>query len=188
MAAVARRIGRAPDVMTSAAAGPEPFLMPGASDMESRYCGTWRAPELLGLARPSRQWSTSKTRKEETVAKTWWLVLMVTGTESDGVVGMRAPGQPRRQETKQASKRKEEEAEEEEEEEEEEEDPAQKRRKCSRGPRWGTGTEASAPRHCPLACGVDLALVREARHCLVPGVQTAQTPTPTSRYTACTLR
>ena len=98
--------------------------------MEMRYCGTSRAQELLGLAHPSRQWNRSKTRKEETVAKTRWLVLMVTETESDAVVGMRAPGRPRRQETKQASKRKEEEAEEEEEEEEKEEEPPQKRRKC----------------------------------------------------------
>ena len=62
------------------------------------------------------------------MAKTRWLVLMVTETETDAVVGMRAPGRPRSQETKQASKRKEEEAEEEEDEEEEEEEPAQKRR------------------------------------------------------------
>ena len=32
---------------------------------------------------------------------------------------------------------------------------------------------------CPVACGVDLVLVRAARHCLVPGGQTAQTPTST---------
>ena len=47
------------------------------------------------------------------MAKTWWLVLIVTETESDAVAGMRAPGRPRTQETKQASKarkRKEEEA------------------------------------------------------------------------------
>ena len=112
--------------------------MPGAPDMELRYCSTSRVQELLGLAHPSRQWSRSKTRKEEPVAKIRWLVLIVTETESDAVVGMRAPGRPRRQETKQASKarrRKEEEAEEEaeEEEEEEEQEPAQKRRKCRRG-------------------------------------------------------
>ena len=127
MAAVVRRSGRAPDVMKSVAAGPEPLLMPGAPDMESRYCSTSRAQELLGLAHQSRQWS--KTRKAETVAKAQWLVLMVTETESDAVVCMRAPGRPRRQETEQASKRKEEEAEEEEEEAKEEE-PARKRRKC----------------------------------------------------------
>ena len=144
MAAVARRSGRAPDVMKSVAAGPEPVLMPGAPDVELRYCSTLRAQELLGLAHPSRQWS--KTRGAETMAEARWLVLMVTETESDAVVGMRAPGRPRRQETEQPSKRKEEEAGEEEEEEEEVE-PAQKRRKCSRGPRWGTGTVASAPRH-----------------------------------------
>ena len=67
MAAVARRSGRAPDVMQSVAAGPEPVLMPGAPDMELRYCSTSRAQELLGLAHPSRQWS--KTGKAETVAK-----------------------------------------------------------------------------------------------------------------------
>ena len=144
MAAVARRSGRASDVMKSVAAGPEPVLMPGAPDMELRYCSTSRAQELLGLAHPSRQWS--KTRKAETVAKGRWMVLIVTETESDAVVGMRAPGRPRRQETEQASKRKEEEAEEEEAEEEEVE-PAQKRKKCLRGPRWWTGTGASAPRH-----------------------------------------
>ena len=63
------------------------------------------------------------------MAKARWLVLMVTETESDAVVGMQALGRPRRQETKQASKRKEEEAERETEEEEEVE-PAHKRRKC----------------------------------------------------------
>ena len=42
--------------------------------------------------------------------------------------------------------------------------------------------------NCPVACGEDLALVPAARHCLVPGGQTAQTPTPTSPYTARTLR
>ena len=134
MAAVARRSGRAPDVMRSVAAGPEPMLMRDAPEMELRYCGTSRAQELLGLAHPSRQWSRSMTRKEEPVAKTWWLVLIVTETETDAVVGMRAPGRPRRQGAKQASKArkgKEEEADEEEEEEEEEErEPAQKRRKC----------------------------------------------------------
>ena len=36
MAAVARRSGRAPDVMKSVAAGPEPLLIPGAQDMELR--------------------------------------------------------------------------------------------------------------------------------------------------------
>ena len=128
MAAVARRSGRAPDVMKSVAAGFEPVLMPRAPDMELRYCSTSRAQELLGLAHPSWQWS--KTRKAETVVKARWLVLMVTETESDAVVGMRGPGRPRRQETEQARKRKEEEAEEEEAEEEEEEEPAQKRRKC----------------------------------------------------------
>ena len=108
---------------------PKLVLMPGAPDMDLRYYSTSRAQELLGLAHPSRQWSRSKTRKEEMVAKTRWPVGMVTETKSDAVVGMRAPGRPRRQETKQASKRKEEEAEEEEEEKEEEEEPAQKRRK-----------------------------------------------------------
>ena len=119
MAAVATRTGRAPDAMMSVAAGPEPVLMPGVPDMELRYCTRSRAHELLGLAHPSRQWSGSKTRKEEPVAKSWWLVPMVTETESDAVVSMRAPRQPRRQETKQASKahnRKEEEAKQEEEE------------------------------------------------------------------------
>ena len=130
MAAPARRSGRAPDAMKSVVAGPEPVLMPAAPDMEWRYCSTSRAQELLGLAHPSRQWSRSKTRKAETVAKARWLVLMVTETESGAVDGMRAPGRPRRQETKQASKSKEEETEEEQEEEEEEEEPAQKRRKC----------------------------------------------------------
>ena len=67
-----------PTVMRSLAAGPKPVLMPGAPDMELRYCSTSRAQELLGLAHPSRQWSSSKTRKEELVAKTWWLVLIVT--------------------------------------------------------------------------------------------------------------
>ena len=129
MAVVARQSGRAPDAMRSVAAGPEPVLMPGAPDMELRYCSTSRALGLLGLAHPSRHWSRSKTRKEETVAKMRWLVLMVTETESDTVVGMRAPGRSRRQETKQASKRKEEEAQQEEEEEEEEEEPTQKTRK-----------------------------------------------------------
>ena len=90
MAAVARRNGRAPNVMKSVAAGPEPLLMPSALDMELRYCSTSCAQELLGLAHPSRLWS--KTRKAETVAKARWLVLMVTETESDAVVGMRAPG------------------------------------------------------------------------------------------------
>ena len=127
MAAVARRNERAPDVMKSVAAGPGPVRMPGAPDMELRYCSTSRAQELMGLAHPTRQWS--KTRKAETVAKARWLVLMVTETESDAVVGMRVPGRPRRQETEQASKRKEEEAEDEEEDEEEEK-PAQKGRKC----------------------------------------------------------
>ena len=108
--------------------------MPGAPDMELRYGSTSRAQELMGLVHPSGQWSWSKTRKEEPVAKTRWLVLFVTETESDAVVGMRAPGRPRRQETKQASKarkRKEEEAEEEEEDEEEaeEQEPTQKERK-----------------------------------------------------------
>ena len=130
MVAVASRSGRAPNVLKSVAAGPEPVLMPGAPDMELRYCKTSRAQELLGLAHPSRQWSKSKTRKEETVAKTRWLVVMVSETESDAVVGMRAPARPRRQETKQASKRKPEEAEEAEQEEEEEEEPVPKRRKC----------------------------------------------------------
>ena len=40
LAAVARRSGRPPDVMKSVAAGPEPVLMPGAPDMELRYCST----------------------------------------------------------------------------------------------------------------------------------------------------
>ena len=48
MAAVARRSGRAPDVMKSVAAGPEPVLIPCAPDMELRYCSTLRAQELLG--------------------------------------------------------------------------------------------------------------------------------------------
>ena len=145
MAAVARRSGCAPDMMRSVAAGPDPVLIPGAPDMELRYCSTSRAQELLGLPHPSRQWSRIKTRKGDMVAKTRWLVLMATETESDAVVGMRALGQPRRQETKQASKRKEEEAEQEEEEEEEQEEPTHKRRKCRRGPRRWTGTVASAP-------------------------------------------
>ena len=103
MAVVARRSGWDPDVMRSVAAGPEPVLMSGAPDMELRYCSTSRAQELLGLVHPRRQWSRSKTHKEEPVAKTRWLVLMVTETESDAVVGMRALWRPRRQETKQAS-------------------------------------------------------------------------------------
>ena len=41
---------------------------------------------------------------------------------------------------------------------------------------------------CSVRCGVDLALVRAARHCLVQGGQTAQTPTTTSPSTARTLR
>ena len=100
MAVVARRSGLAPNMMRSVAAGPEPLLMPCALDMELRYCSTSGAQELLGLAHPSRQWSRSKTRKEEPVAKTRWLVLIVTETESDVVVGMRASGRPRRQKTK----------------------------------------------------------------------------------------
>ena len=40
---------------------------------------------------------------------------------------------------------------------------------------------------CHVACGVDVALVRAARHCLVPGGHTAQTPTPPPPYTARTL-
>ena len=133
MAAVGRRSGRAPDVIRSVAAGPEPVLMLGAPDMELRYCTTSQAQELLGLAHPSGQLSRSKTCKEEPLVKTRWLNLMVTATKSYTVVGMRAPRRSRRQETKQASKahkRKEEEAEQEEEEVEEEEDPAHKRRKC----------------------------------------------------------
>ena len=107
--------------------------MPGAPGMELRYCSTSPAQELLGLAHTSRQWRRTKTRKQAPVAKTRRLVLIVTQTESDTVVGMRVPRRAWRQETKQASKarkRKEEEAEEQEEEEEEEEEPAQKRRKC----------------------------------------------------------
>ena len=84
---------------------------------------------------------------------------MVTETESDAVVGMWAPG-PRRQETEQASKKK----------------------RCSL--RRKEGSERMVDRNsgtgdCPVACGVDLALVRAARHCLVPGGQIAQTPTST---------
>ena len=95
MAAVARRSGRAPDVMRSVVARPEPVLMLGTPNMELRYCSTSRAQELLellGLAHPSRQWNTSTTRKEGTVGKMRWLPLMVTDTESDVVFGMRAPG------------------------------------------------------------------------------------------------
>ena len=44
------------------------------------------------------------------------------------------------------------------------------------------------PGYCPVACGVDLALVCVAHHCLVPGGQIAQTPTPTPPHTARTLR
>ena len=98
MAAVARRSGRAPDVMRSTATTPEPELMPGAPGMELRYYSTLRAQKLLGLAHPSRQWSTSRTRKEEPVVKTRWLVLVVTEPGSDAVVGMMAPGRPRKQE------------------------------------------------------------------------------------------
>ena len=54
VAAVSRCSGRAPDVMRSVAAGPEPVLMPGAPDIELRCCNTSRAQELQGLAHPSR--------------------------------------------------------------------------------------------------------------------------------------
>ena len=40
---------------------------------------------------------------------------------------------------------------------------------------------------CSVACGVDLALVRAARHCLVRRGKTTQTPTPTPPSTARTL-
>ena len=70
--------------------------MPGAADVELSYRRTSRAQELLGLPHPSRQCSRSKTRKEETPAKTRWLVLMITETDSGAVVGMRAPGRQRR--------------------------------------------------------------------------------------------
>ena len=171
MAVVARHSGRALDVMRSTAAGLEPLLMPGDADVVLRHYSTSRVQELLGSVHPSRQWSTSKTRKEQLVVKSWWLVLIVTETESDRAVGTRALGRPSKsapeqgkQEGKQetnpaskATKRKEEKAEEEEEEESAKKKKAPKRkmrnkigtqqRDEKRGPRWRIGTVASAPRH-----------------------------------------
>ena len=51
--------------------------------MELRYCSTSQVQELLGLVHHSRQWSTSKSRKEQPVVKSRWVVLIVTETESE---------------------------------------------------------------------------------------------------------
>ena len=109
------------------------MLLPDAPDMELRYRSTSRAQQLLGLAHPIGQLSRSMTRKEEPVVKSRCLVLIVRESKSAAVVDMRAPGRPRKQETKQASKARKRKEKEAEEEEEEERQPKEKRRKRRRG-------------------------------------------------------
>ena len=137
MATVETRSGRAPHVVKSVAAGPQPVLRPTDAGIELRYCSTCPVQDLLGWVRPTCKWSRS--RKQQAVRKSPCVVMLVTETESEAVVYVRPPGRSRRstphqgkqeakQETKQASKgqkkrrnrnecRKEESAEEEEEEE-----------------------------------------------------------------------
>ena len=95
MAAVARRSGGVLDVMRGVAAGPEPVLRPTDADVELRYCSTYRVQELLGLLHPSPKWSRS--RKEQPVLRSRWVVLLVTETESDAALYMRPLGRPRKE-------------------------------------------------------------------------------------------
>ena len=97
MAAVARRSGRARDVMRSLVAGSEPVLMPADSDIELRYCSTSQAQELLALVQPSHQWSSRKTGKVQLAPLSRWLVLIVTDTETDtvGACGKALPSRAR---------------------------------------------------------------------------------------------
>ena len=92
MAAVARRRGRARDVTRSPVAAPEPVLMPADAEIRLRYCSTSRAQELLALVQPSHQWSSRKTGKVQAAAMSRWLVLIVTETGTDMVVGLRNLG------------------------------------------------------------------------------------------------
>ena len=98
IAAVVRRSGRAPDVMRSVVAGPEPMLLPGGPGHGAEVLQYLASAGVAGLGAPKS--AVEQEQDPEEVAKTRWLVLMVTETESDAVVGMRAPGRPRRQETK----------------------------------------------------------------------------------------
>ena len=110
MAVVATRSGWAPGVTRSVGAGPEPVVRPADANIKLRYCSISRVQVLLGLVHPSRKWSRS--RKEQPVLLTRWVVLLVTETESDAALSMRPPGRPKKsapgqeakQETKQASK------------------------------------------------------------------------------------
>ena len=207
MAVVARRSGGAPDFMRSVAAGPEPVLRPTDPDVKLRYYSTSQVQELLGLVHPCRKWSGS--RKEQPVLRSRWVVLLVSEAVSDAALYMRPPGRPRKekeegkQETKQASKARK--GKEETAKEEEEQEPAQKRRKRRSGGSEKRSEESGQMRkgdqdgghgQCSahhgagwwsLPCAVDVELVCAARHCLVRGGQTAQTPIPTSPATARTL-
>ena len=95
MAAMARRSGGAPDVMRSVAAGPEPVLRPTDAGVELRCCSTSRVQEPLGLVHPSRK--RGRSRKEQPVLRSRWVVLLVTETESDAALYMRPPRQPRKE-------------------------------------------------------------------------------------------
>ena len=68
------------------------MLRPTEADMELRYCSTFRVQEVLSLVHPSRKWSRSRSPKEQPVVKSRWVVPIVTETESDTALYMRAPG------------------------------------------------------------------------------------------------
>ena len=80
---------RAPNVMRSVAAGAEPVLRPADADIELRYCGTSQVQELLGFLHPNHKWGRS--RKEQPMLRSRWLVLLVKETESDGAAAHGIP-------------------------------------------------------------------------------------------------
>ena len=80
MAGVARRIGRAPGVVRSVAAGTEPMLRPTDADIELRCYTTSRVPELLGMVHASRKWSSS--RKEQPVLQSRWALFCFSASRA----------------------------------------------------------------------------------------------------------
>ena len=89
MAALARRSGRAHDVMKRVAADPEPVVRPTDAAMEMIYCSTTRVQKLLGSVRPSQKWSKTWMHL---VVKRQWVVLLVNETESDVAMYVKPPG------------------------------------------------------------------------------------------------
>ena len=96
MAAVTRRNRRAPDMIRSDAARPEPVLGSTDIDIKLRYCSTSRVQEFLGLVHPSRNLKWSSSRKELPLLQSRSVVRLVTETESEAALYMRPRGRPRK--------------------------------------------------------------------------------------------